>query len=82
MTMITNPFKLYPAATCWNWLAFIVVTLVWFAFLEQKGLRREGGYIPLTWFIRDTVPQLARWMIACWLLYHFGVITNTNQPLH
>lgn len=79
--MFTNPFKLYNFHTCMHWTVFIIVTLVWFAILETKGLRRVNGYIPLTWFIRDTVPQLARWMIACWLLYHFGITTNTGQPL-
>lgn len=79
--MTINIFKLYPAWTCWNWIIFSLVCGTWFGVLEYMGLRRFHGAIPYTWAIRDSIPQLARWMIACWILYHFGVTTNTGQPL-
>lgn len=79
---MTNVFRIYPGWTCWAWLIWCTVVLSSFAVIEYLGLRRIHGAIPLTWFIRDSLPQLARWMFACWLLYHFGVETNTGQPLH
>lgn len=74
--MLHNIFKLYPAWTCITW----IVLLGLMAAIEWLGLKRWHGAIPLTWLIRDSVPRWALWMILGWLLYHFGVETNTNQP--
>lgn len=50
--------------------------------LEWIGLRRKGRFIPLTWYIRDSIPRWLIFMILGWLLYHFGVQTNQFQPSH
>lgn len=71
-----NVFKLYPHWTSWAWISWGLGFVV----LETLGLRRFHSAIPLTWMIRDSIPEWARWMLLGWLLYHFGIVTNTGQP--
>lgn len=74
--MFLNIFKLYPSWTCWAWIAW----MLGFAVLEVLGLFRVRGAIPLTWTIRDTLPEWAIWPLLGWLMYHFGIVTNIGQP--
>ena len=75
-----NIFKLYPAWTCWAWIIWLTIFGSSFFVLETFGLRRWHGAIPLTWVVRDSLPRFALWLLCSWLLFHFGVETNTNQP--
>ena len=75
-----NIFKLYSAWTCWAWIIWLLAAGVSFAVLETLGLRRWHGAIPLTWVVRDSLPRIALWLLCSWLLFHFGIETNTNQP--
>lgn len=71
-----NIFRMYPL---WTSVCWIIVILCLCA-LEGLGLVRYRGAIPLTWFIRDLLPEWVRWMLLGWLLYHFGVLTNSRHP--
>lgn len=72
---MTNVFRIYPLWTCVLWTAILALVGV----VEILGLRRFHGAIPLTWMIRDSLPAWARWMLLGWMLYHFGVLTNSGQ---
>lgn len=72
-----NIFRIYPLWTCVLWTAILGLA----AGTEVLGLLRVWGAIPLTWMIRDSLPMWARWMIIGYLMYHFGILTNSGQPL-
>lgn len=72
-----NVFRIYPNWSCWLWIG--VLSLL--GIVELIGLYRVNGAIPLTWMIRDSLPAWLRWMLLGWAIYHFGVLTNSGQPL-
>jgi hypothetical protein len=75
--MLIDVFKHYQLWTCVAWVSWIAA----FVILETLGLQRVHGAIPLTWLIRDSIPEWFRWMLLGWLLYHFGILTNQGQSL-
>lgn len=68
---VQNPYRAFPHWIVNAWVAWISVTLIWFAIQETIGMKRWHGAVPLTWVIRDMVPHLTLFAFGVWWVIHF-----------